>query len=339
MYRISIVIPVYNGEKYINTCFRSLFNQSDKNFQVICVDDGSTDNSLNILREYEKGNSRIKVISQENSGAGVARNKGLEHVQGEYTLFLDIDDYLELECVEKLYYTVKKDNLDFLFYNFIYENKSGHKLKSYNFNLYKNMPKHKLIKYMIMGRLPYGQFHLIKSKVIRDNNCRFSTNVKNNEELLFKLKALSNSDKIGFTEYAPYHYIKYPISLSKTFDTGGYKNIDLLANDIYPIIKKELSSKKEVDILINTLKTSSLLSFCYRYCISTQTSFISKYKFISKIIKNKLIKTSIIKEVDKDLFTYKVKFLYFLIDFRLYGVFVILSDLYSKFDNIRISSV
>lgn len=337
MYKISVIIPVYNAKNHIKTCFDSLFKQSDTNFQIICVNDGSTDNSLNILNEYAKNDCRIKVVSQKNEGPGSARNEGLKYARGEYILFLDIDDYLELDCIEKLYNIANKKDLDILFYNFIYENKAGTVQKLYDFTPYKDESKKQLIKYMVMGKLPYGQFHLIKTRIIKDNDCRFSTSRRNNEELPFKLKALSCSYNIGFTKYAPYHYIKQKKSASRVFDLNRRKPIDLLIAEIYPILEKELNSKEEIDILLNTMKTSSLLTFCYKYCANTKTSFIKKYKFISTTIKEQLIETEIIKKVDNKLFSYKVKFLYSLIKCKLYSLFIILSRVYYVYDKIRIS--
>ena len=103
MVTISIVIPVYNIEKYLRNCLDSILNQTFKDYEVICVDDGSKDNSLNILNEYAKKDSRFKIVSQENAGAGIARNNGLKLAQGEYVQFLDADDYFEPTMLEEMY--------------------------------------------------------------------------------------------------------------------------------------------------------------------------------------------------------------------------------------------
>ena len=103
MVKISIIMPVYNIEKYLKECLDSILNQTFKDYEVICVDDGSKDNSLNILNEYAKKDSRFKIISQENAGAGAARNNGLKLAQGEYVQFLDADDYFEPTMLEEMY--------------------------------------------------------------------------------------------------------------------------------------------------------------------------------------------------------------------------------------------
>jgi len=112
MVAISLVIPVYNIEKYLEECLDSLINQTFKDFEVICVNDGSKDSSLEILNEYAQKDIRFKVISQENGGSGSARNNGLNHAQGKYVQFLDGDDYFEPEMLEKLYNLAEKHQAD-----------------------------------------------------------------------------------------------------------------------------------------------------------------------------------------------------------------------------------
>lgn len=113
MIKVSVIIPVYNVEKYLKQCLDSIVNQTLKEIEIICVDDGSSDNSLNILRDYEKMDSRVIVLTQANSGAGVARNAGMQIAQGEYLSILDSDDFFELDMLEQAYLQCKKDDVDF----------------------------------------------------------------------------------------------------------------------------------------------------------------------------------------------------------------------------------
>ena len=107
MIKVSIVIPVYNVQKYLHECLDSLINQTLKDIEIICINDGSTDNSLNILKEYALKDSRIKVIDKENEGQGIARNLGIELAQGEFIGFVDPDDWLEPEMLEMMYNQAK----------------------------------------------------------------------------------------------------------------------------------------------------------------------------------------------------------------------------------------
>ena len=109
---ISIIIPVFNVEKYLRECLDSLLNQTYQDFEVICVDDGSTDESYKILEEYKNKDERFVIIQQNNKGAGAARNRGIELAKGEYIQFLDSDDYFEPNMLEKLCSVAKKNDTD-----------------------------------------------------------------------------------------------------------------------------------------------------------------------------------------------------------------------------------
>lgn len=110
--KVSVIVPIYNVEKYLAKCLNSLVNQTLKEIEIICVNDGSTDNSAKILEYFTKNDSRIKVISQQNLGISVARNAGLNIATGEYIGFVDSDDWVDLEFFEKLYNVAKENSAD-----------------------------------------------------------------------------------------------------------------------------------------------------------------------------------------------------------------------------------
>lgn len=112
MPKISVIMPVYNKEQYLEECLDSILRQTFEDIEVICIDDGSTDTSLLILNRYAKRDLRIKVLQQENQGAGVARNKGLSAATGEYVIFLDSDDFFEEKLLEKLCSQIEETNSD-----------------------------------------------------------------------------------------------------------------------------------------------------------------------------------------------------------------------------------
>lgn len=110
-------MPVFNSESYLKESIGSILSQSLKDIEIICVDDGSTDDSLNILNKYESNNENMKVISQINKGPGGARNTGLKYAKGEYVYFIDSDDILRLDsALEELYRILKNNNLDLLIF-------------------------------------------------------------------------------------------------------------------------------------------------------------------------------------------------------------------------------
>ena len=108
--KISIIVPVYNVEKYLERCLDSLINQTLKDIEIICINDGSTDNSSEILKEYAKKDSRIIIINQNNQGISVARNNGMNKAKGKYIGFVDSDDWVDLDFFEKLYKAAEKHN-------------------------------------------------------------------------------------------------------------------------------------------------------------------------------------------------------------------------------------
>ena len=110
--RVSVIVPVYNGEKYIERCLYYLISQTIKDIEIIIVNDGSTDNTMNIVEKIAKKDGRIKILEQENKLQGSARNKGLSIAKGEYIGFCDADDYIDYEYYEKLYKTAKKYDAD-----------------------------------------------------------------------------------------------------------------------------------------------------------------------------------------------------------------------------------
>ena len=115
---ISLIVPVYNVEKYLKRALTSVENQTFKNFEVIIVNDGSTDGSLEIISEFVDRNKNFTLINQENKGLGEARNVGIRHAKGRYVAFLDSDDFLEPEYLEKLYLSAIKTCADIVCCNF-----------------------------------------------------------------------------------------------------------------------------------------------------------------------------------------------------------------------------
>ncbi len=137
--KVSVIIPVYNVEKYLRQCLDSVINQTLKDIEIICVNDGSTDNSLKILEEYASKDNRIKIINKENGGLSSARNAGLAASEGKYIHFLDSDDYIDSKCYEKLYNKIVKFDADFCQFGFNYVNNDGKILNKTDFDeFYKN---------------------------------------------------------------------------------------------------------------------------------------------------------------------------------------------------------
>ncbi len=118
MLDVSIIIPVYNVENYLRQCLDSVVNQTLEKIEIICVNDGSTDSSLQILEEYARNDDRVKIINKENNGAGAARKTGLDNAKGEFIAFVDSDDWVKLDTYENLYKNAISNNSDLVMLNF-----------------------------------------------------------------------------------------------------------------------------------------------------------------------------------------------------------------------------
>ena len=123
---ISVIINVYNGEKYIKKCLESIINQTYKNLEILIINDGSTDNTLSICQSYK--DERIRIITQENIGLSKSRNVGIENAKGEYLYFIDADDFVELDVIEYLHNLCKK-------YNVLISTSNAINVYGYNFKI------------------------------------------------------------------------------------------------------------------------------------------------------------------------------------------------------------
>lgn len=130
MSKVSIIVPIYNVEDYLGKCLDSLTNQTYKDIEIICVDDGSKDNSLQVAKEYEKEDKRIKVYTKENGGLSDARNYGIKYATGDYLLFIDSDDYIELSTVEKCINKVNETGADIVVFDLMYVSDNGSQVSS-----------------------------------------------------------------------------------------------------------------------------------------------------------------------------------------------------------------
>ena len=136
---ISIVIAVYNAEDYLRECLDSVIGQSYENIEVICVDDGSTDSSADIISEYSLKDNRVKLIKQQNQFAGVARNTGMKQAKGEYIIFLDADDFFEPDMIEKAYEDIIIEDSDICVFNSNLFDMETEKFKDYSWAFKKRL--------------------------------------------------------------------------------------------------------------------------------------------------------------------------------------------------------
>lgn len=212
---VSIIIPIYNVEQYLRQCLDSVVNQTFKNFECICINDCSTDNSYTILKEYEKKDNRFIIINlPENKGQGVARNSGLKYAKGKYITFIDSDDWVSNDYIEILYSAIEKYNTDFVSAKFYLFDNVKQKIKRnslepkipFNTILCTKKDKKKIIKNISFLQTSTVCGNIFKRKFLLSNNMSFKP-VKF-EDTLFIWEAIIRANNFIFIEDIIYFYRK-----------------------------------------------------------------------------------------------------------------------------------
>lgn len=243
MSKFSIIIPVYNVKEYLEECLESIVNQSFKDFEVICVNDGSTDNSLEILQKYAEKDERFKVLNQENQGQGVARNNALKIANGEYILFVDPDDFVEFDMLEVLKERLDVQNIDVAFFDYqIFGENTKTKIVRFmdemknNLNL--NIDDNFVFNWQELVKNNFSSIPMMvwnrvySNKFIQDNNIRFAPN-KHAEDHIFSISATLLADKISYIKKTLYHYRNRPGSAVNKVSEEifcVFENIKILEN-------------------------------------------------------------------------------------------------------------
>lgn len=241
--KVSIIVPIYNVEKYISLCLTSVINQTLIDIEIICVNDGTKDNSCNIVNVFMEEDSRIKLIHKKNGGLSSARNAGLKIATGDYIWFVDSDDYIENMACERLYLEIIEDKPDII---------------AFGSNTFPVMPwvdpwvstslSPRTCKYMGKdvvkalffenGAVPYVWRNCFKREFLEKNKLLFNENVKFGEDTIFQFEAFSCASNLTFISDKLYNYRHYrPGSLMNQYNNNQYEKIkchidivDIIAN-------------------------------------------------------------------------------------------------------------
>lgn len=261
--KVSIIVPAYNTEKYINKCLTSLINQTYKNIEIIVVNDGSTDNTKEIVENFAYSDDRIKLFNIENSGVSNARNFAIKNSTGNYIAFVDSDDYISSNYIEIMLSCALENNLDLVCCNFqkISENKTQkkYKIKEVKTKIYN---KTEYLKEIFTGNLL--TFALTTSKIYKKELMNeFIGNIVHGEDILYNYYYLQKIDKAGYLDLKLYTYVTRKNSavnsrFSKRRFKLMYKLIEI-ANELH-------QSKPELEKYIRTwLYFSCLESFYFMF--------------------------------------------------------------------------
>lgn len=319
---ISVIIPVYNVEEYLHVCINSILKQTYQNFEIICIDNASSDSSLEILEYFSQKDSRIKIIKNESNMAwGYCKNQGIEAATGKYVLFLGGDDWYSLDALEILHKNIEKDNLDVLLFKNIIYNQETH---NFEFNFYQDMSfmkkfNSKIFNHMSLEKtdlfnIPDGYNKLYLKSFLEDNHIRFVNENFFNENTHFSFNVLLHAEKISLVDEYLYN-MRYREESRITFNNTLFDNIDIIylileifLEDIkiYEYYKKELLNFIFVDVLN---KKYHQIDDCYkdRFYIEIQViykNFVKKYGLyqdIHEIISDEILNFFKFEDIVQDL--------------------------------------
>lgn len=293
MAEISIVLIAYNVESYIDQCIQSIIQQTFKDFELICVDDGSTDHTLSVIESYKKKDSRISIIKQKNRGAGAARNTGLKHVHGKYTIFLDSDDFFEPDFLESLHTESVLKQLDLcVCHAYEYSDKKQKVTRTLSWVANrKEIGNNDVFSYrdspgkIFQAINTWAWNKLIRTALIRDNNLMFQE-IRSSTDNVFVSLLLVCAERVFIIERPLIYYrIDNPNSLQRTKEKTWYSS----CLSAYLLKKKLIEINKYCDVKRSFIN-KSVNNVVYYYnslphnsIASKRMSHVLRYEF-SKIL-------------------------------------------------------
>ncbi|MFI3328903.1 MAG: glycosyltransferase [bacterium] len=241
---VSIIIPCYNVDKYITKCFESILTQTYQNFEVIVIDDGSTDNTLDIIMKYEHL-PNFKIITQSNKGVCVARNIGIDESKGEYMVFIDPDDYVSINFIEELLLRIEKDSSQLAV--------CGH-TKTYT---YKENKESKCSDNIFKGSVMFSEYFLAESpftilmcdkmfisSYVKNNNIKFVEDITSGQDQIFILKYITYIESVSTLNNNNYFYFQREQSKSKRYEQHIFDKTLSKLDHIYDILNESLLYKE-----------------------------------------------------------------------------------------------
>lgn len=254
--KISVIVPVYNAERCLKKCITSVTKQTYSNWELILVDDGSKDRSADIIDMAEKKDCRIVAIHQQNSGPGIARNRGIEIATGDYVVFLDSDDFIDEDYFELL--VLRAQQRDVVFIDVEQIAQSGKVLSREKMSEYKTWSKEKILRSQMTGKIPWGGVRkAVKLELLTEYNIRFTSH-SIGEEALYSFCVLYAAETIGFIDEKPvYFYVNHDNSQSKIQMADPWGEVALHLKDY---LKEQNIYQKYADTMNAFLFTALVVS-------------------------------------------------------------------------------
>ena len=286
--KVSVIVPVYNTEKFLEKCIRSIMSQTLKEIEIICINDGSKDSSLEILKKIQMEDERIIIINKKNEGVSIARNIGIAKAKGEYLSFIDSDDWIEKNCYDEMYKKIKDEKADIIVADFFSENFENKQVEyKLDGNADTQISKKTFKKDMVLAkRTGFLCNKLIRREIFYQHRIRYPKNITLGEDFYTLLKILKYSKKIIKINKAYLHYIQHTnntckkidaIQLVRTYnlfekmekealiDKENLKGLKvnflgwiLNKEEFFKLLKNEYQYKKMIEDILNSIKTVNL---------------------------------------------------------------------------------
>lgn len=277
---ISVIVPVYNVEKYLRQCIDSILQQTYKNTEIILIDDGSKDSSGKICNEYAEKYSNVHTVHKENAGLGMARNTGLENIKGKYVTFVDSDDWISKNLLEVLYYKLKINNVDFCKSGFQRVKNDGTmvSLTQYKTEIFEGDRAKKELLPRMVGSSPFQHDSiemavcavLYNAEIIKSYGIRFpSERELISEDLVFNIDYMQYANSACTVDAVGYNYRVNEQSLTRTYRPDRYK----ASAYFYTEMEKKLKNFGYDDRTILRLKR--MFFICVRMSIGQETKTVS----------------------------------------------------------------
>ena len=290
---ISVIIPIFNCDKYLHKCIDSVLKQTYSNLEIILIDDGSSDRSGQICDEYKKIDHRVRVFHQKNKGVSASRNLGLCKAKGTYITFVDSDDCIENSYIEELYSVLRKHNADYVTcgYKRIYSdrferiNDDGKEIE---------ITSDEFVEKLLNVQNGYGFVHmkLIKKSII--HNIRFEESLKVGEDALFNVQLCANLKKIVIYHKALYNYTYNSDSLVRKYDKNYVSKYLQSMQCMKQYINSKYNGNIHILLCLSNYIAYHVMLICVNYCYHPQNPFLG-VKCLKKVCNIPLFKNAIKK--------------------------------------------
>lgn len=318
---ISVIIPVYNAQDSLKRCLDSIINTSFEDYEIILVNDGSTDNSVKLIEEYREYNSKIKLINQKNSGPSTARNVGIECAQGDVITFVDSDDYVGNNYLESIDKAFKESGADIVFFGFARVNSAGEVLSSHYLTEITGSYYDVLID--LSGRDMFGYTCIKAMKRALISEHRFDEKINLYEDEVFTCNLLDTPCKVSFLNELLYNYVRGSESLSTKVHQTYYENCELVYKQWKKLLRNE--DNQNVTHFLNK-RANHFAKICKYYGMEKKVKAYSFYKGLSlcEFIKDASVDDAFICAIAKK------KYIYILLKCYTYRMKLRVSSLIAK---------